>query len=65
MTEALFHFVVEVLLYGKGYAVLRVLSLGRIKPGTWNDGIVSVVGFLVTLAWCVPLLLWLGSDLQA
>ncbi|MVW74731.1 hypothetical protein [Pseudomonas xionganensis] len=63
MIEALFNFLVEVLLYGKGYAALRLLSLGRIKPSTWNDSMVSVVGLLVTLAWCVPLLFWLGGDL--
>jgi hypothetical protein len=56
--DALFYFLVEVLLYGKGYWSLRLLSLGRIDPSSWNDGWVSLVGLMVTLAWFVPLVLW-------
>nr|WP_298116011.1 hypothetical protein [uncultured Pseudomonas sp.] len=63
MTEALFHFLVEVLLYGKGYWALRLLSLGLIDPRRWNDVLVSLVGFMVTLAWFVPLLLWMTGSL--
>jgi hypothetical protein len=65
LIEALFHFLVEVLLYGKGYWSLRLLSLGRIEPSDWNDGLVSAIGLAVTLAWCVPLLLWLTGNPQA
>jgi hypothetical protein len=62
MLEALFHLLVEVLLYGKGYWTLRLFSVGRIRPGGWNDGLVSLVGLLVTLLWAVPLLIWLSGD---
>lgn len=62
MLEALFHLLVEVLLYGKGYWILRLLSVGRIRPGSWNDGLVSLVGLLATLLWAVPLLIWLSGD---
>jgi hypothetical protein len=62
MLEALFHLVVEVLLYGKGYWTLRLLSVGRIRPGCWNDGLVSLVGLLATLLWAAPLLIWLSGD---
>jgi hypothetical protein len=58
--EALFHFLVEVLLYGKGYWALRLLS---IDPRGWNDGLVSLVGLMVTLVWLVPLLLWVTGNL--
>ena len=61
MIEALASFLVEVLLYGKGYWSLRILSLGRIDPHRWNDGLVSLVGLMVTLAWCVPLVLWVSA----
>jgi hypothetical protein len=61
--EALFYFLVEVLLYGKGYWSLRLLSLGRIDPRSWNDGLVSLVGLMVTLAWFVPLVLWVTGSL--
>ncbi len=62
MLEALFHLLFEVLLYGKGYWTLRLLSGGRIKPDKWNDGIVTLIGLLATAAWCVPLVIWLASD---
>lgn len=62
MLEALFTFVFEVVLYGKGYWTLRLLSAGRIKPQRWNDGMVCLVGLLVTLVWCVPLVLWLARS---
>lgn len=55
MLEALLTFVFEVVLYGKGYGTLKLLSAGRIKPQRWNDGLVSLVGVLATLLWCVPL----------
>jgi hypothetical protein len=58
LIEVFASFLGEVLLYGKGYWALRILSLGKIEPYRWNDGMVSLVGFLVTLAWCVPLVLW-------
>nr|WP_298170607.1 hypothetical protein [uncultured Pseudomonas sp.] len=58
--EALFYFLVEVLLYGKGYWSLRLLS---IDPRGWSDGLVSLVGLMVTLAWLVPLLLWMTGNL--
>lgn len=61
--ETLFYFLVEVLLYGKGYWSLRLLSLGRVDPGSWNDGLVSLVGLMVTLAWFVPLVLWVTGNL--
>ncbi|MES2820682.1 MAG: hypothetical protein V4812_17055 [Pseudomonadota bacterium] len=62
MIEALIHFVLEVLLYGKGYGALRLLSFGRIRPGRWNDGLVQLVGLAVTLAWVLPLLIWLTGQ---
>jgi hypothetical protein len=63
MLEALFHLLFEVLLYGKGYWTLRLLSGGRIQPGKWNDGIVILVGFAVTVAWGLPLIIWLASGM--
>lgn len=60
MWVALVHALVEVLLYGQGYWLLRVLSGGRIEPKRWNDGLVALVGLAFTLAWAVPLIVWLG-----
>jgi len=62
MLEALFSFVFEVVLYGKGYWTLRLVSAGRIQPKRWNESLVALVGLLATLAWCMPLLLWLTSS---
>ncbi|MDN5514579.1 MAG: hypothetical protein L0G82_05030 [Pseudomonas sp.] len=61
MLEALFSLVFEVVLYGKGYWTLKLVSAGRIQPKRWNDSLVALVGLVATLAWCVPLLLWLAS----
>lgn len=61
MLEILFHLVFEVVLYGKGYWTLRLVSWGRIKPARWSDTTVSLIGLLVTAAWCVPLFIWLTS----
>lgn len=62
MLEALFHLLFEVVLYGRGYWTLRLLSGGRIQPGKWSDGAVTLVGLVVTAAWCVPLIIWLVSE---
>lgn len=59
MAEVLSYLLIEVLIYRQGYWALRLLSFGRIRPDGWSDARVGLVGVLVTVAWCVPLLLWL------
>lgn len=61
MLDAVLHGLVEVVLYGKGYWTVRLLSGGRIDPGKWRESVVTLIGLLVTAAWCVPLLVWLGN----
>lgn len=62
MLEVMSYLLIEVVIYGQGYWALRLLSAGRIRPDRWNQAMVCLIGVLVTVAWCVPLLLWLTGE---
>lgn len=62
MLDALIWLAGDVLCYGTGYWVLRLLSLGRCRPERDRYGLVSLLGLLVHVAWAVPLLIWMGRS---